>query len=128
LIVIDTSALMAIAENEDRALECMAAANSEATILIAAPTLTEVLVVAGGRGIGAEMHRLIDGIQPTVIPLTEGLARAAAEAYGTWGKGFHPAKLNLGDCFAYATAKAHGCPLLYIGDDFAQTDIESAIA
>lgn len=105
----------------------MAAVNSEATILIAAPTLTEVLVVARGRGIEAEIHRLIEGIQPTVIPLTERLARAAAEAYGTWGKGFHPAKLNLGDCFAYATAKEHGCPLLYIGDDFAQTDIESAM-
>lgn len=127
MIVIDSSALMAIAQNEDRALDCMAAVNSEATILIAAPTLTEVLVVAKGRGIEAEMHRLIEGIQPTVIPLTEGLARAAAEAYGKWGKGFHPAKLNLGDCFAYATAKEHGCPLLYIGDDFAQTDMESAM-
>jgi len=51
----------------------------------------------------------------------------AAEAYGHWGKGFHEAALNYGDCFSYVVAKANDCPLLYVGDDFAQTDIRSAL-
>ena len=54
-------------------------------------------------------------------------ARRVAGAYGRWGKGVHPAALNFGDCFAYETAKSHGCPLLFVGGDFAQTDIASVL-
>lgn len=54
-------------------------------------------------------------------------AYLAREAYRQFGKGNHPAKLNLGDCFAYALAKARGEPLLFKGDDFRQTDVEAAI-
>jgi len=54
-------------------------------------------------------------------------ARLARQAYMQFGKGNHPAKLNLGDCFAYALAKARGEPLLFKGDDFRQTDIEAAL-
>ena len=50
------------------------------------------------------------------------------DIYSVWGKGVHPAGLNFGDCFAYATAKEFGCPLLYIGNDFPRTDVVSAIA
>ncbi len=50
----------------------------------------------------------------------------ALEAHARFGKGVHPAKLNMGDCFAYACAKVHGVPLLYKGGDFALTDIEAA--
>ncbi|MGB3646364.1 MAG: type II toxin-antitoxin system VapC family toxin [Mesorhizobium sp.] len=60
----------------------------------------------------------------SVEPEHSGLAR---EAYRRYGKSNHPAKLNLGDCFAYALAKARGEPLLFKGDDFSQTDIEAAI-
>ena len=48
-------------------------------------------------------------------------------AYWTWGKGRHPAGLNFGDCFAYDTAKTHACPLLYVGDDFRKTDLQSVL-
>lgn len=58
-----------------------------------------------------------------VVPLTERRARTAAAAYSLWGKGIHPAKLNMGDCYAYALAKEFGCPLLYVGYDFSQTDV-----
>ncbi len=54
-------------------------------------------------------------------------ARRVAGAYAKWGRGVHPAALNFGDCFAYETAKTHDCPLLYIGGDFAQTDIASVL-
>ena len=50
-----------------------------------------------------------------------------AEAYAAWGKGIHPAGLNLGDCFAYALARELGCPLLYVGRDFVWTDLAAAL-
>ena len=62
-----------------------------------------------------------------VVPLTEERALAAALGYVRWGKGFHPAALNFGDCFAYALAKEHDCPLLFVGDDFTKTDVKPAI-
>ncbi len=54
-------------------------------------------------------------------------AAYVAASYRRWGKGIHPARLNLGDCFAYALAAERGCPLLFIGNDFSQTDIESVL-
>lgn len=54
--------------------------------------------------------------------------RIAVAAHARYGKGRHPARLNLGDCFAYACAKVHGVPLLYVGHEFPQTDIPSALA
>jgi ribonuclease VapC len=58
------------------------------------------------------------------IGVAEG--QLAVEAHARYGKGVHPARLNMGDCFAYACAKVHGVPLLYKGEDFAMTDIEAA--
>ena len=50
-----------------------------------------------------------------------------AAAYERWGKGQHPARLNLGDCFAYALAEEYHCPLLFVGQDFARTDVKACI-
>ena len=61
-----------------------------------------------------------------IIPFDEPLSDLAFEAYGRYGKGRHAARLNMGDCAAYALAKARGWPLLYKGDDFSGTDIERA--
>ena len=61
-----------------------------------------------------------------VIPFDAALSDLAFEAYGRYGKGRHPARLNMGDCAAYALAKARGWPLLYKGEDFSGTDIERA--
>ena len=128
MIAIDTSALMAICQNEKTARKCRVAIEQSDDILIAAPNLTEALVVAYGRQIGGEMGQLIADLDMTVVPFTENLAYAAHRAYHRWGKGYHPAKLNLADSFAYALATERGCPLLYVGDDFARTDVISALA
>ena len=63
------------------------------------------------------------------IAITSNVTRVAIEAYARYGKGQgHPARLNMGDCFAYACAHTYGVPLLFVGNDFAQTDIRSAMA
>ena len=66
-------------------------------------------------------------IEADVVAVTAETARLARDAYAAFGKGNHPARLNFGDCFAYALAKQTGEPLLFKGDDFSQTDIVSAI-
>ncbi len=74
------------------------------------------------------METLLQQSISDVVVLTPARAELAATAYTHWGRNFHTASLNFGDCFAYATAKEFNCPLLFIGNDFAQTDIPSAIA
>lgn len=69
----------------------------------------------------------LDAAGVTRVPIAEAEARLAVAAHARYGKGRHPARLNLGDCFAYACAQVHGVPLLYVGDDFPQTDIRSAL-
>jgi ribonuclease VapC len=73
---------------------------------------------------------LVDGFialaRIDIVPIGAAEARAAIEAFDRFGKGRGPARLNMGDCFAYACAKVHGLPLLFKGDDFAKTDIAAA--
>ena len=125
MIVVDTSALMAILLNEPEAETCAAALEADPDLLICAGTVAEALIVAERRNVGSEMQRLIDGLGFQVVSLTPFAARQVAKAYGRWGKGVHPAGLNFGDCFAYALAKAQGCRLLYVGEDFTLTDLDS---
>ena len=127
MIAVDTSALMAIILDEPQAASCIAALEAEAEILVSAGTVAEALIVSGRRNVGGEMTSLIDGLGFEIVPITPAAARRIAEAYGRWGRGVHPAGLNLGDCFAYEVAKEHGCRLLYIGEDFSQTDVESVL-
>jgi ribonuclease VapC len=127
MIAVDTSALMAIILNEPKAEACAAALQIEDRLLISAGTVAEVLIVAGRRNVGEEMARLIDGLGFEFVSVTPASARRIAEAYEKWGKGVHPAALNLGDCFAYEVAKEHDCPLLYVGEDFSRTDIEGVL-
>ena len=121
MIAVDTSALMAIILDEVSAEACIAAIEAEDRLLISAGTVAEALIVAERRGLGAEMNALIDGLGFEITPVTPAAARRVAAVYGKWGKGVHPAALNFGDCFAYEVAKENGCPLLYVGDDFAKT-------
>jgi ribonuclease VapC len=127
VIVVDTSALMAIVMQEPTADACSDRLALADEVLISAATLTEALIVSRARSRGLEMTSLLETLAPRVIDLTEALARKAADAYRSWGKGFSPAALNFGDCFAYALAKERGCPLLFIGRDFAATDILIAL-
>lgn len=129
MIVVDASAVIAIADDEEGSaalLERLEAADSR---VIAAINFVEVGVILLNRrpelsaaDIDAWMRRLdlqvVDG---------DGLARVALDAHLRFGKGRHPARLNLGDCFAYALARQFDAPLLFKGADFPQTDIRSAL-
>jgi ribonuclease VapC len=115
MIVIDSSALMAIVLDEPEADRCGQALLSEPDLVISAVTLSEALIVAGRRDRGAEMSELLDGLPLDIIPASEAIARRVAETYSRWG-----------DCFSYVTARDRGCPLLYVGDDFARTDLVAA--
>jgi ribonuclease VapC len=127
MIAVDTSALMAVVLREAEAEACIAALRDADEIVVSAGTVAEALIVSAHRDIGPEMAKLIDTLDCEVVPVTAATARRVGEAHQQWGKGEHPAGLNFGDCFAYEVAKEHGCPLLYIGDDFAKTDIESVL-
>jgi ribonuclease VapC len=127
MMAVDTSALMAIVLNEPGADACVAALETDGDLLISAGTVAEALIVAARRNVGEEMERLIDGLGFEVVSVTPASARRIAHAYERWGKGVHPAALNFGDCFAYEVAKEHGCLLLYVGDDFARTDIAGVL-
>lgn len=127
MIAVDTSALMAILLGEPEADACIAALEAEENVLISAGTLAEALIVATRRNVGEELRGLVEGLGFEVIALTPASARRVADAYTRWGKGTHPAGLNFGDCFAYELAQEHSCRLLFVGDDFSQTDIEPAI-
>jgi ribonuclease VapC len=127
MIAVDTSALMAIVLNEAAADACIGVLEAEQDLLISAGSVAEVLIVSARRNVGEDMARLIDGLGFEVVSVTAASARRVAKAYESWGKGMHPAGLNWGDCFAYALAKEYDCRLLFAGDDFRKTDIESAI-
>jgi len=127
VIAVDTSALMAIVLDEPLAGPCKAVLEAEDEVLMSAGTFAELLIVSSRRGIGAEMANFLDRFDLNIISVTPAAARRIGEAYSRWGRGVHPAALNFGDCFAYALAKEHACRLLYVGDDFAKTDIEAVL-
>lgn len=127
MIVVDTSALMAIVLDEPQAEACMARLEAADAIAISAGTLAEALIVAERRNVRAEIERLVTGLGLDVVTVTPAAARKVADAYARWGKGVHPAALNYGDCFAYALADERGSPLLFVGDDFARTGIAPAL-
>jgi ribonuclease VapC len=127
MIAVDTSALMAIVLNDTEAGACIAALEAEDELLISAGTVAEALIVAARRNVGEEVASLIDGLGFEVVTVTPASARRIARAYERWGRGMSPAALNFGDCFAYEVAKEHACRLLYVGDDFAKTDIEGVL-
>lgn len=127
MIVVDTSALVAILQHEPGAHALKAVLMAEERIVISAGTLAEALIVAVARDRSADMARLIDDLQCEVEPVSQIIARRVAEAYSRWGRGLHRAGLNYGDCFAYEAAERHGCPLLFVGQDFSKTDVQSAL-
>lgn len=127
MIVVDTSALMAVVLDEPDAEACSEVLASADDILISAGTLAEALIVAARRQVGDTMGRLVQGLGCQVEPVTRAGAAGVAAAYGRWGKGLHPAGLNYGDCFAYALARERECRLLLVGDEFDRTDIKPCL-
>ena len=126
MIALDGSSLFAILLDETEAERCAAALNAADALIISAASYTECLIVAARKDIFQEMSDFLAELGPEIIPLTATRARAAADHYRIWGKGFHKASLNYGDSFAYALASEFGCPLLFIGNDFARTDVTVA--
>ncbi|OQP86239.1 VapC toxin family PIN domain ribonuclease [Rhizobium rhizosphaerae] len=126
MIAVDTSALIAILQDEPQAMQCRGALVADNRLLMSAGTYAEAMIVAARRGLSVEMDDLIKASISDILPVTPERARRAAEAYRRWGKGFHPAGLNYGDCFAYGLAEEFACPLLFVGEDFARTDLVSA--
>lgn len=124
MIVVDTSALMTVLLKEAEAERCEDALFAETRAIVSAGTLVEALIVAGRRGVAREMEALLEQLGLEVAPVTEASARGAAAAHARWGRGGRG--LNFGDCFAYQAAREAGCPLLFVGEDFRQTDIEAA--
>ena len=127
MIVIDTSALMAILLEEPGANACAAALETDEPLLISAGTLAEAMIVAQRRNRSRAFEMLIEALSVEIRHVTPKSVQGISEAYSMWGKGVHPAGLNFGDCFAYELAKTEGCPLLYVGNDFSQTDIASVL-
>jgi ribonuclease VapC len=127
VIVVDTSALMAIVLDEALAEACSAVLESAGATSMSAGTLAEALIVAGRRGVAREVETLVRGLGIEVVSATGASARRVANAYSRWGKGAHPAGLNFGDCFAYALAEERACELLFVGRDFSRTGIASCL-
>ena len=102
---------------------------SEATVLhLSAVSRVELGIVAQNKEVAAEVGALLDALKINVVAFDKEQAALAIAAFTFYGKGRHPAALNFGDCCAYALAKSMNLPLLYKGNDFAQTDIASALA
>ena len=128
MIAVDTSALMAILLEESDASGCADALATSDRIVISAATVAEALIVAERRNLGAEMAEARRRTRPgDLASITLAAARRVADCYARWGKGMNSAGLNFGDCFAYEVAKSHDCPLLFVGEDFARTDVASVL-
>lgn len=126
MIVVDTSALVAILKREPLREVCIETLDQNPTCM-SAGTLVECFVTSEWNGVGDEMRQLIEALEPEIVPVTDETAYQAHLAYKRWGKGRHPARLNFGDCFSYVAAKERQLPLLFVGNDFSQTDIRSAL-
>lgn len=128
---VDASAWTAILLNEAERTDFRAKLTAAGIVLTSAVATWEAV-----RALSRATHpvgeafdivtRLQAGFGALIVPIGEMEQGLAVEAHRRFGKGVHPAKLNMGDCFAYACAKAHAVPLLYKGGDFALTDIEAA--
>jgi ribonuclease VapC len=125
-MVIDTSALLAILQDEPERRAFNEAIEAAASRAMSVATFVEVSIVIESRHGAAglrELDHFVDraGIELVSVDAEQG--RVARAAWSRFGKGRHPAGLNFGDCFAYALARVLGEPLLCKGDDFARTDI-----
>jgi len=127
MIVVDSSALIAILENESEAEQFIELLRDAPRRLVSAVTVYETGIVIGarrGRERAARVMELLDEMGVEIVPFAEPQILSALEAYLRYGKGIDPkARLNLGDCAAYALAKTLNAPLLYKGADFAATDV-----
>lgn len=128
-MVIDTSALLAILQNEPERRAFNLAIEAADSRLISAATFVEVSIVIYSR-YGADglqdLDRFLELAQVELAAVDPAQGRLARDAFIRFGKGRHPAALNFGDCFPYALSRSLGQSILYKGEDFPRTDIVSA--
>lgn len=128
-MIVDSSAVVAVLLQEPCQKELATKLEAADLVAIGAPTLFETgMVMVGamgerGRGLTAQF---LESFEVEVIPFGESHWQVAVEAFSRYGKGRNPAALNYGDCMSYATARIAEKPLLFIGADFGQTDIDAA--
>lgn len=128
-VVLDSSALVAIVLGEpeaERLVETLVGLSGR--MVVGTPTLVEAGIVVEARsgpdGV-ADLHALVVELEADVVAFDEMHAGEAMAAWRRFGKGRHPAKLNLGDCYAYALARLEDAELAFVGDDFSQTDVRT---
>ena len=128
-MVIDTSALVAILQDEPERGALSDAIPTAPSRRLSAATLVEAGIVMEGRhgeGGASRLDGLLDQVRVEVVPVAAAHVGLARGAFRRFGKGRHPAGLGYGDCFSYALAAALAEPLLFVGDDFGRTDVEVA--
>jgi ribonuclease VapC len=129
-MIVDASALLAILLNEPDGPEFRTAIADAGEASISPVNCLEVsmrLDRIWGDAAADKLDGLIDAFAISIEPVDRAQLTLAQSAFRRFGKGRHKAGLNMGDCFAYALAKARNEPLLFKGSDFAQTDLESAV-
>ena len=128
-MILDTSAIVELIVDGPLA-ESVRSRLFDATVRgVGAPTLVETSVVLRQRmrvNPASSIRKFLRDFSVKVIPFNRAHWREAARAFERYGKGRHPASLNLGDCHSYATAKRADEPLLFVGDDFTKTDLRVA--
>jgi ribonuclease VapC len=131
-MIIDASAIVAIIKQEPEAAQFSRAIEAATPCRMSTASFVEAAIVIDSQGDPTVSRRYDEALRDANVelaPVDETQARIAREAYRDFGKGSgHPARLNFGDCFAYALAKASGEPLLFKGDDFSHTDVTPALA
>jgi ribonuclease VapC len=129
-VILDSSAILAIVLSEPDRLRYLDAMLQGVPRRMSVANWLEATMVVDRRGSALSISRFEDFLRDAEIELiavSVSQANIARHAWRVFGRGVHPARLNYGDCFAYALAKETREPLLFKGDDFAQTDIEPAL-
>lgn len=129
-MIVDSSAVLAIIQGEPEAAECAERMLAQPCRMSAANWM-EAGIVVDNRSVAAQrdFDELMSLAAMDVVAVDADQARIARDAYRRYGRGSgHPARLNYGDCFAYALAVTRGEPLLFVGDDFTETDVRQARA
>ena len=128
-MIVDSSAIVAIVKGEKEQLRLIRALAGASVVRVAAPTWVETSMVLRGP-LGSRLDAVLSGIERQFgiefVPFEREHIAVALDAWHRYGRGQHTAKLNFGDCISYATARVAGEPLLFVGNDFSQTDIVAA--
>lgn len=129
-MVIDSSVLIAILSAEADSEKYEAAMDEDSIRMVSAATVLEAAIVVEnrlGEAGGRELDILLYRVPIQIVDVTAEQIEVARYAYRKYGKGRHGAGLNFGDCFSYALSKVSGEPLLFKGEDFAKTDVQTAL-